>query len=327
MFIDTFYASRNREKLKKTVKLGIIDLGTNSVRFDIYDVKESFKVFRTYSNKQMVRLGDNLFVKKSLDSEAMARALKAIINFKKKTDLESVDQIVAFATCALRESKNSNQFIKMVKAKTGIVIKVISGEEEARLIAKGVLVNAKTPKKEIYSLVDIGGGSTELSLCYKKTVIDSLSIPLGSNRLKQSFIRGLPASRVEVQNLKEHIGQVINKYMKKNNWPEVRTVIGSSGTIKAYKKILSGLSLGVQPMKVSSIKEVLGNLVEMNESDLLMVPGLEPKRVDIIVSGGILLVEVVNVLKSKFVYFSDYNLREGIIEQEIEDLIFKKFQP
>ena len=161
------------------MRVAIIDLGTNSVRFDVHFLGESGKTRLLHREKLMIRLGQGVFLKGKMDPAAIQRAVEAMEHFRQIATSLRVRKLVAFGTSALREAADSNTLVETVKEETGIEIKVISGKEEAKFIAQGILANEKPPKGR-YALVDIGGGSTEVSLARGREVLLGDSFPLGT---------------------------------------------------------------------------------------------------------------------------------------------------
>src|SRR4051794_25043244 len=164
------------------MRLAIIDLGTNSVRFDVHQISSSslkpgLSEKRLHREKLMVRLGQNVFTRGKLDPAAMARTVEAFRSFSRTLRDLKVDRVLAFATSALREASDSTKLIERVRARTGIELRVISGVEEARLIALGFLANT-SPPEERFGLIDIGGGSTEVSIIKNKETLHSTSFNL-----------------------------------------------------------------------------------------------------------------------------------------------------
>lgn len=143
----------------------------------------------------MVRLGQGVFIKGRLNHSAIKRTLDAFSSFKKTAEKLRVQKILAFGTSALREAEDRDGFIKLIKAKVGIDIHIISGQEEANLIALGILTNEKSLPNGLFGLVDIGGGSTEISICKGDKVLFSDSFPLGTARLSASFSEIVSSAR------------------------------------------------------------------------------------------------------------------------------------
>ena len=161
------------------MKLAIIDLGTNSVRFDLYEVvvkEQLVKTARLHRAKEMVRLGDQVFIDRRITSEAIERTISAFERFRNVTQKHGTDQVIAFGTCALRDAKNRKDLLDQLEDRTGFKVEVISGDQEAELIALGVLENENLPD-DPFMLVDIGGGSTELTLCHGTVSYTHLTLP------------------------------------------------------------------------------------------------------------------------------------------------------
>ena len=177
------------------MRLAVIDLGTNSIRFDVHEISSNRKGLvqhrRLYREKTMVRLGQDLFSAGKLSTEGKRRTLEAAHSFKETMDALHVDKIVAFGTAAVRDASDGEIFLKELEEKTGIHFRMITGAEEASLIAKGILHFEKNPSG-IFALVDIGGGSTEVSICKGKKILRSHSFNLGVAKLQQVFLKTQP---------------------------------------------------------------------------------------------------------------------------------------
>lgn len=303
-------------------KFAIIDLGTNSVRFDIYDLDQNLDPRRIHREKQMVRLGDRLFTTGTLDQVAFYRTIEAFKSFRNRIEQEQITSVTAFGTAALRSLKNAQEFCQTVEHETGILIRTISGKREAELIAKGILANETTPNG-LYALIDIGGGSTEVSICFKKTVMDSFSFNLGANRLQQMFLRTSPPCHDEysdpVNELRRHVHETLLPEIGPQKWPGIRSVVGSSGTIRAIRKILRATDQAIEPFKRKNLRELIQRITPMRAEQIREIPGLEPKRVDLILAGMLLLDEFLSIVDVKTVFTSNFALRDGILEEVLEN--------
>lgn len=304
------------------MRVAIIDLGTNSVRFDVHQISSSKTVKTLHREKLMVRLGQGVFTHGKLNPEAVRRTLQAFTSFKNTAEDLGVERFVAFGTSALREASDGQKLLKLIQAKTGIEIRVISGKEEASLISLGVLSNEKLPKGR-FGLIDIGGGSTEISLCRGKKVLAGDSFALGTARLQQVFLRGSPP-RAKT-NSKEDPVKLLRKYIRttiltktlSESWPKIDKLIGSSGTVRAIAKLAKKKGNG-KSIDRSDLKKVVKAMCTMNTEELLSMPGMEAKRVDMILAGAILLEECMNVLNVKKIVSTEFSLRDGVLEEQIE---------
>lgn len=313
---------RDKATKSEVFRLAVIDLGTNSVRLDVYRLTDK-GVFRTYRGKAMIRLGDGVYKTGKLTAQGMHRTIQAFFAFKKLLSQLHVDRVVAFGTSALRTAKNTDVFLRKIYLRTGIRVQVISGREEAELIARGIMANLKPPKG-YYALVDIGGGSTEVSLCLGYRVLQSHSFRLGGNRLQQLFLKESPPKFKKgklhpILALRQHIRNELDPLQKIRQRYPVKMVIGSSGTIRALGKILKKMGCSGQPIYRSDVAALMSEMQVMSRDEIKKIPGLEPKRTDLILPGAILFEEILYALGAERAIVSDYALRDGILEKELED--------
>ncbi len=297
------------------MRIAIIDLGTNSVRFDIHQLgPKKGAVRQLHREKIMVRLGQGVFLNGKLDRSAIQRTLQAFTRFKKSAAQFKAGKIIAFGTSALRECSDGERFLKMIHERTGIQIRVISGAEEAQLIALGILSNEKSSKGK-FALVDIGGGSTEISICRGKTVAHSWSFPLGTARLQQVFLKKSPPAATHIRELREFIRGTLSSVILSEHWPRVDRVIGSSGTIRALAKVLEGSEW--EEFRRDDLADLVDEMSSMTTTELLGISGIESKRVDMILAGAILFEECMNILGARKAVTTEYSLRDGILEEEL----------
>ncbi|NDG84748.1 MAG: Ppx/GppA family phosphatase [Proteobacteria bacterium] len=310
------------------MRIAIIDLGTNSIRFDIHEVftnrKGGVQHRRLYREKTMVRLGQNLFLNGSLSEEGKRRTLEAVRSFKQTLDALSVDRTVAFGTAAVRDASDGEAFLEEVRTRTGIDIRMISGAEEASLIAKGILANESKSPKGIYALVDIGGGSTEISICKGRTILHSHSFNLGVAKLQQVFLKTQPPIRDKkypqdpVLELRNFIKSVVLPKILIDHWPKAPVIVGSSGSIIALSKLVNqSTQNGHVPFEKKNLSRVVDQIKIKTTAELLSMRGMEPKRVDLILAGAILLDEIAHLLHTKEIRTTEFALRDGILESEL----------
>ncbi len=303
------------------MRLGIIDVGTNSVKFDIYQIGSGRSAQRLYREKLMIRLGQGVFLTHRLDPDARRKATQAFASFKRTFEDFHVDRVVAFGTSALRAATDSASLVNEIRRSTGIDVRVISGEEEARLIARGVLAN-KRKLKGRFALVDIGGGSTEVSVCRKGKIANYASFNLGAARLQQIFLKKSPPQRSNggphpIDALRGHVRNLLDDTIKKRQWPSADRILGSGGTIRALVKIAQKTS-GQKSITRAGIKALVKGMSAMNTAQLLRVPGMEASRVDMILAGAILLQEFMDALGADKTQATPFTLRDGVLDKELD---------
>lgn len=310
------------------MRVAIIDLGTNSVRFDVHQIGPGGRARQLHREKLMIRLGQGVFLQGKLDREAARRALHAFGSFRQTASDLQADKIVAFGTSALREASDGEKLLSTIRSRTGIDVRVISGVEEAKLIAVGVLRHEREALKGRAALVDIGGGSTEITVCRGGKILQSDSFPLGTARLQEVFLKSSPPKAPNggarkgavhpIDQLRRYIRSVLLTKLIAEGWPrKCDRVVGSSGTIKAISKIVRKRG-GGKAIDRGDLRRLVEAMSGMTTTQLLGIPGMEARRVDMILAGAILLEECMDAVGAKRAVTTDYSLRDGILHEQVE---------
>ena len=304
------------------MRTAIIDLGTNSVRFDIHEFRRNSQVVLLYREKIMVRLGQDVFTTGKINPEAAQRTLNAFLKFRRISQLLHANRVIAFGTSALRDAQNGRYFIQKIYQKTGIPLRVMSGKEEAKMIALGILKNEKA-LSERFALVDIGGGSTEISIIKKRKLEFSQSFQLGTARLQQIFLKKSPPSPRDLKKLRVFIDQTFLKESPKRRDEKLSVILGSSGTIRAISKIFRKV-YQTSIIDIENLINLIDRMSLMTSSELLKIPGMKPERVDMILAGALLLHGCMSHLNVKKVKTTEFSLRDGILEMEKKRILSSK---
>ena len=175
------------------MRLAAIDIGTNSVHMIVVRVRPDFSFEVVDREKEMVRLGAGGLDGKKLTPEAMTAALQALKKFARLAESHQVDEVLAVATSATREAENGGAFLRAIERRTGIRARIITGTEEARLIHLAAVYGVDTPKPAV--VIDIGGGSVEITLGGKTDVEFARSFKIGVIRLTERFVDSDPISQ------------------------------------------------------------------------------------------------------------------------------------
>ncbi len=312
------------------MRLAVIDLGTNSIRFDVHEISSNRKGLvqhrRLYREKTMVRLGQDLYFSGKFSLEGKRRTLEAVKSFKETMDALEVDKVVAFGTAAVRDASDGELFLKEIESKTGVHFRMITGAEEASLIAKGILRFDKVPQGT-FALIDIGGGSTEVSICKGRKIIHSYSFNLGVAKLQQVFLKTQPPQKVTigtkksdpVQELRNFIKSVVLPKVLIEHWPKAPKMLGSSGSVIALTKLVHGnRDASAKPFDLKNLTKTVKSIETKTTEQLLSTKGMEPKRVDLILAGGILLDEIAHIIGAKQIKPTEFALRDGILVDELD---------
>lgn len=302
------------------MRIALIDLGTNAVRFDVHEVPLKGESRRLHRERLAVRLGEGVFVLGRLKRSAMRRTLAAFDSFKKTCRALGVERITAFGTSALRDSANSDDLLRLIKQRTGIEVRVISGQEEAHLIAQGVMAHEKKEPRGLTALVDIGGGSVEISICRGRTLRRSTSFKLGVARLQQVFLKSVPPRAIPgdlspLKKLRRHIRSLLAEGAPRGGWPRVVKIFGSAGTIRALDRIHR--ESGGERLNAKQLGRWVDRMGPLSKIQLARIPGMDLKRLDTILAGAVVLEEIVRALDAEAVVPTEFSLKDGMLEDEI----------
>jgi len=301
-----------------------IDIGTNSLRLLIADTSGG-SLRELISDRRITRLGQDLERHGLLSPQAMERSFNAIVAFQKSIQKHGARQTSAIGTSALRRAGNASVFIDRVRQHTGLVIRVISGEEEARLTLLGVERSLAASKGTYHNalaaalVMDIGGGSTEIIVTHpdKRPVIASL--PLGAVYLTDQFIKSDPPSSEDLACLRESVHEELNASMGTYQLTGNSICIGTAGTITTLAAIDQGLAQ-YDPNKINRsvltlefISAVILKLETSTLEERKKIQGLETGREDIILAGSMIVQEIMRFFGFDTMVVSDWGLREGIV--------------
>lgn len=296
--------------------VSLIDLGTNSIRMDLAALKGR-SARRLHREKRMVRLGDGLYASGRLSAPALERVEEALALFEGLHHAAGVDRISAVATAAMRAAPEAPALVETWARRFGIRFRVISGLEEADLIARGVHRVERAPAGG-YGLIDIGGGSTELSLCRDGKVLERISLDLGANRLQQEYLKRLPALPGGIQALREHARALLAPLPGLHRWPALRELIGSGGTVRALRRLAKSAGAKDLPFTDHFLSDLVAQIGRMDRVQLLHLPGMDDKRVDLILPGALILDEACKVLGAHKVRATEATLRDGLLAAELD---------
>jgi exopolyphosphatase / guanosine-5'-triphosphate,3'-diphosphate pyrophosphatase len=311
------------------MRIAAIDIGTNSIHMIVVQVRPDLSFEVVDREKEMVRLGAGGLDGRSLTPTAITAALQTLAKFKRLADSHKVDEIVASATSATREADNGGDFIAQVERDTGIRIRVISGTEEARLIhrAAGYGVNIGGSPAVV---IDIGGGSVEITLGSATHLSQAQSFKLGVIRLTERFVKSDPLSERDERRLVKHIHKELGSYVDAIAGRKFDRVIGTSGTILSLGALALNEEGGTNPEELrnrrvaaKTIHRIRKRLSDVDLEARLHMPALDPRRADIAVAGSILLDTILRRLNAQHLTLCDLALREGLVLDYIHRNTFR----
>jgi exopolyphosphatase / guanosine-5'-triphosphate,3'-diphosphate pyrophosphatase len=300
------------------LRLAAIDIGTNSVHMIVVRVRPDFSFEIVDREKEMVRLGAGGLDGKKLTPEAMNAALQALSKFARLAQSHQVDEVLAVATSATREAENGGAFLRAIERKTGIRARIITGTEEARLIHLAAVYGVDTPKPAV--VIDIGGGSVEITLGSGSEVEFARSFKIGVIRLTERFVDSDPISGRDERKMAKFIGEHVDRYIEHIVEKGYDRVIGTSGTILSLGAVATAIDRGTVPGEVrnlrvpaKSLRRLRKTAVEMDLEERMHLPGLDPRRADLMVAGSVLLDTLLKRLEADEITLCDLALREGVL--------------
>ncbi len=300
------------------MRIAAIDIGTNSIHMIVVKVRPDLSFEVIDREKDMVRLGAGGLDGRKLTDSAMSAALQTLAKFRRLAESNKVDEIIAAATSATREAENGGDFIAEAGRQTGIHIKVISGTEEARLIhlaaGYGVDVGGNTAV-----VVDIGGGSVEITLGTATHLRLGKSFKAGVIRLTERFVKTDPLSPPNERRLVKHLNRDMGAYLEQIANTGFDRAIGTSGTILSLGALAltneggSPEDLRNQRVEAKALHRLRKLLVAADIEERLHMPGLDPRRADLSVAGSVLLDTILRGLGARDITLCDLALREGLV--------------
>ena len=277
-----------------------IDIGSNSCRLKIAKVV-AHQLKTLAEDREVTRLGASVFESGLVSPEAMALTLRALKRFQRSVQAHGVDQIRVVATSAMRDARNGAAFQAWVKAETGWTLEIISGLEEGRLIHLGV-TGAEQGAGGKVLLVDLGGGSCEITLSEHKRIKETISVPLGAVRLTEDFLSADPAPAEGLARMRRWIQRELRRAQRKIQPGKVPLVIATSGTAAALSDAYAaGVKLNragsgragkrasnapIDIVPAGAVRKLSKLLAKMNLPGREAVPGIGPRRAEIIVAGA-----------------------------------------
>ncbi len=300
------------------MRIAAIDIGTNSVHMIVVQVRPDMSFEIVDREKEMVRLGAGGLDGRALTDTAMQNALLALSRFRRLADAHRVDEIVAAATSAVREAENGREFLDAIQHRTGVRPKVISGTEEARLIHRAAVYGVHVGADSAV-VIDIGGGSVELTVGSEAGPAIAQSLKIGVIRLSERFRASDPLSRRDEREMARFVAAAIDDPVRRIRAHGFDRVIGTSGTILSLGALASADAQGASPEDVRNLRvpakqfrRVRKELTALSLPERLRVPGLDPRRSDLIVAGAILFDTMLRALNATEVTLCNLSLREGL---------------
>jgi len=285
----------------------VIDIGSNSARMAVFRRTSRFGFYLLREEKSKVRISEGAYEHNGeLQDFAINRAINALKEFLLIAKSLKARKILCVATSAVRDAPNRTEFINRIKKELGLKIKVIDGDKEAFF---GGVAAANLLYEKNGVTIDIGGGSTEFAKIANKKVEETISLKLGTVRLKELFF-----DKNDIEGARKYIKKELNKL---GNVFESKKVFGIGGTVRALSQvIMKKIEYPIDILhgftyEVNEQIKFLERLIKMSDEELLKI-GVKPERLDVIRPGTLIFIESLKYLKAKEVITSGVGVREGV---------------
>ena len=300
-----------------TTRIAAIDIGSNSVRQIVADVSPEGNITVVDEMKAAPRLGADVDITGVLGTQAMRLAASAIGRMATLARQLGAERIEAVATSAVRDAANRDEFAARIRQEAGLELRIIDGEDEARLSYLSALAHFDLGVGRTV-VMDIGGGSLELALAADGVLNDLVSLPFGALRLTERYLRD-GATHAALRGLRRDVRRALRDVLPRRDWRGAQ-LIGSGGTFTnlagmhlARRGMLSARQVHATAVPRVEVEHILDALATMTPDERRGTAGLNPERSDIIVAGLAVAAEVLARLESKELVVSRYGIREGLL--------------
>jgi len=297
-----------------------VDIGSNSVRLKIARLSRG-RLQEIHEDREVTRLGESVYRSGFLSPDAIANTVKVLRRFHRAVQNAGADPVRVVATSALRDARNSQAFMEWVRSATGWTLEIISGLEEARLIHLGLVSSLRVSSASVL-MIDLGGGSCELTISANGHIRSTVSLPLGAVRLTNEFLHHDPPRKAEMRQLQGFIAREIARTGDRIARARPKVVIATSGTAESLAAAGKGLGgKQARPAAVSreQMRRLAKTLARLPLAERRKLPGVGPRRAEIIVSGAAVYAELLERCRLGGFRYSPLGLRDGLLAQMAAD--------
>lgn len=296
------------------MRLGVLDVGSNTVHLQVVDTHPGARPNPTFNYKEELRLTQYLGDDEQISEEGVSKLRDCIKNAIEKSLEAKTQELLPFATSALRGAKNGDEIIKAINKDFQIDLQVLSGEEEAKLTFLAARRWFGWSSGRLL-VVDIGGGSLEMAVGTDESPEIAVSLPLGAARLTKDFLKGDPYSEKSVRNLRDHVESSLEQILPTMvRHQESDRAIATSKTLRTLARLCGDWFDGNgNNISIDAIRKISNKLADMDTSARAKLPGVSENRASQIVAGAFVAESVMRNLDLKNLEVCPWALREGVV--------------
>jgi len=300
------------------MRLGVLDVGSNTVHLQIMDAHHGSAPLAQSSFKNELRLTEYLDENGAISEVGLEKLVNSIKDVYRQAEAFDLDESLAFATSAIREASNSEVVLAAVRNVTGIDLEVLSGSDEARFTFLAVRRWLGWSAGDILML-DIGGGSLEIAHGDQEEPSSAFSVQLGAGRLTRNFLQGDPFTEKTLNNLKVHIKETLEPIGADLGQLTKNYAIGTSKTFRTLRRIqMHYLPNYGNHLTLNGLNIMVPKLQKMTLKERMSLPGVSPGRAQQIVAGAMVAQGAMKKLNLDYIEQCPWALREGIVLQRLD---------
>ncbi len=307
------------------MRVASIDIGTNSIRLLIAEISSPRRYHSLIRRAKITRLGEGVNKDKMLNDAAMTRSEEVLQEYAREIGRHQIEKVIVAGTSALREAKNSYDFLERIENKWGWKAEILSGEIEARLSFLGA-TNGLTEGIEEVLVIDIGGGSTELILGQKNNIICHCSLDIGCVRLTEMFLKNDPPAVEDLKKMEEYIREEMEKAPQVLWRGTISYAMGLAGTVTTLSAIKQKMSVFDSSkihgsfLTFEEVNQIFRKFISLSFEERKNIVGLEPKRADVIVAGAKILLELMKSVNLGRITVSEHDILDGLLLSKLNQI-------
>jgi exopolyphosphatase/guanosine-5'-triphosphate,3'-diphosphate pyrophosphatase len=308
------------------VHIAAIDAGSNAVRLSVSRAYSALDIEPLVTERASLRLGEGVFLRHRFSEEVLKKAVKAFRHLREIMDEYGVTKYRAVATSASREAQNRNTLIRRVKLATGIQLEVISAKEESRLGREAVFA-AMGPEAQAGCIVDLGGGSLELSILHDHAVTQAAQIPLGTVRLMSTLNIPGVIRPVQAEQVRRYVRALLESRLPSRPNLADKVAVALGGNAETLANVAPGPRQdGLPTLEVSLLRERLPDILKRDVRSRMKAYGVRRDRADVMAVAALIFVTLGRYLNIRTFAIPSVGLREGLL-QEITHEAFSRKEP
>jgi exopolyphosphatase / guanosine-5'-triphosphate,3'-diphosphate pyrophosphatase len=303
------------------MRISSIDIGTNTILLLIVNTDDNSILSVLHDEQQIPRLGKGVDERRLISKETFSRILPFFQHYVHVSKEYAVDRILAAGTSALRDAVNREDFCSFIFENTGIRIEILSGDEEAEWTYRGG-ISGFSAKASQFTVLDIGGGSTEIITGTHHTILSKKSLDIGCVRISERFLHSDPPSQKQISEarlfLKQAFATIQNEHLDTTFPIGVAGTLTTLGAIQLQLQSYDPIKITGYSLKKEEVSEIVQRLQMMTIEQIRAIPQISPGRLDIILAGSLILEEFLFATGISSITVSDRGLRYGLVLRELE---------